>query len=356
MAEETTQNDTPSSTDTAAAPAAEPVSTLAAISESLGYEKDGSAPTADEAATVDEAAKPAADIKAPPDPVAKPAADAKAPAKPPVDPKAAKPAEDEKPPAGLSPDATRRFQTLVGEKKKLAAEVAELTPLKERVAQFEEQAEALKGFNAVFDESKCKPEQFGQAMDVIKAFNSGDYERVASVLHNQLRQIALLTGRDIAPIDPLAAYPDLQQAEQAQQITRAHALELARGRSNEHVAQQTQQRTQETQQAQQASEREITQGGAAVDKWVAGKSNEDIDFPAKAAKLSAELNWLAENVPPGQWVTHLEKWYGMLGSVTAAKPAAPSFQPLRANGGAPNAKASAGSMLEAISTGLGYGA
>lgn len=356
MAEENTQttettvpdSTTPESTPSSTTPAAEPKSTLDAISESLGYEKEGG---------TSEANVNSADAKGEKSPVdGKPPVDPKATAKPPVDPKAVKPAEDEKPPAGLSPDATRRFQTLVGEKKKLAAEVEELRPLKERVAQYEEQAEAIKRFSAVFEESQCKPEQFGQAMDVIKAFNSRNFDRVAEILQDQLRQLSLETGKDYLATDPLEMFPDLNQAVQAQQITRAHALELARGRKNEHVARQTEQRTQETQRAQQASERELEAGAAAVDKWLAEKSAKDIDFPVKHAKLTQELDWIAVNVPPGQWVAHLEKFYGLVGSVTAAAPAAKSFQPLRANGGSVGAKASPGSMLEAISNGLGYSA
>lgn len=317
--------------------ASEPVSVAAAIDQALGYDKPPEVEAKADAPKLGADGKPADAPKL--DANGKPIVDAKPKGSP-----------DYTPPAGLSQEAQRRFQTLVGDNKTMRAENEKL---KAQTEQFTGQQQAVQGFQQIFDDCKMQPDQFGLAVDFIKAVNTQDYGRAEQILIEEMRQLSLRTGRDLSAPDALAGFPDLKQAVADGQATRAHALELAKGRAAQQ--QQTQQRQVQERftQQQEATSKQIDAGGKAVNEWCARMATADIDWPAKSAKLEAELDFLAENVPPTQWVAHLERFYRMINVAPAAQRRGPA--PLRANGGAGNAKAAPGSMLEAIDGGLGYG-
>jgi len=336
---------------TAAEPAAspEPGSMAAAIDTELGYSDGaGDAPAADApadgAAAPADAAKPAEGAA----PGTQPGAPAAKPADKPDDPY--KGALDM--PPGLSPKSQNRFQELANMVKERDTKLAEVEA---RQAQFAEQADIVKGFNTVFEESKCQPQQFELAMGFIGAVNRGDFQTAEKVLLDQVRLLSLATGREIGAPDPLAEFPDLLEAVEGQQVTRKHALEIARARAQE-AAQAGARRQQQASQAAQAKlEGAIQQGSAAVQAWVAKQAAADIDWPAKEARLAQELDWIAENVHPSQWVAHLDRFAKMI--VLPAK-AGPTPQggarPLRAGAGAAASKAQPQNMQEAIDAALGY--
>lgn len=327
---------------------AEPASALAAIEQSLGYAEKPAEKPADAAEGAAPADKPVlgADGK----PVEKPAvgADGKPVAKPAPD---AKKAPDYTAPTGLTPEATRRFQALVGDNKAIRAENEQL---KAQTEQFKQVTADVQEFRQLFDESKCQPQQFELAIDFIKAVNTGNFDRAAGIITDQMRQLTLATGRDLTAPDPLQGHTDLQQELAANQITRARAIEIAASRQNQAAARQTHEHQQRTEQQQQQWNKAVETGGAAVQAWQNQKMASDIDWPAKAAQLDKELDWLAQNVPPAKWVAHLEKFYNLLQVSAAPAKVTTTNQPLRANGGAGGAKPAPGSMLEAMNRGLGY--
>ncbi len=308
----------------------EPATALDAINQELGYAEKPAEPPAEKPE-----AKPAEQQGQQPKPAAK------------ADPKKT---PDYTPPAGLSPDSMRRFQSLVADNK---ATRAELETLKGQAQQFEAVQKDVQAWNGIFEDAKCQPQQFELAIDFIKCVNTGNFDRAAQIITDQMRQLTLATGRDFTAADPLQGHADLQKAVQEQQITRQHALELARSRQNEAAQRRTAEQGQRQQEQQAQWNNAVQAGGKAVDDWLKEKQANDIDWPAKEAKLNEEIDWLATEVHPSKWVAHLEKFYGLI-QVGSPPPAARTTQPLRANGGAGGAQAAPTSMLEAINRGLQY--
>lgn len=253
-------------------------------------------------------------------------------------------------PPGLSPKGQNRFQALANMVRERDAKLDEYEASK---TQMLEQAEIVKGFNVVFEESKCQPEQFELAMGFIGAVNRGDFQTAEKVLMDQVRLLSLATGREIGAPDPLAEFPDLLEAVEAQQASRKHALEIARARTAERAQAGQRRQVEASQQVQAKMHTAIQQGSQAVQNWVSKMATEDIDWPAKEARLANELDWIAANVHPSQWVSHLERFAKMI--VLPAKTQAQNInRPLRASAGAAASKAQPGSMQEAIDQALGY--
>lgn len=88
---------------------------------------------------------------------------------------------------------------------------------------------------AVMD-STAKPEQLSSALQIIKAMNSSDPKLQGMALDAMLGEckvVAERMGREIPGLtgDVLDKHPDLKQAVDALDITREHALELAKARA-----------------------------------------------------------------------------------------------------------------------------
>lgn len=328
------------------------------ISKELGYEEKESLDTEKPATEdVEIAAKKDADKPEKKDEAKPPAAK----------PQQAKKTDEElKAPPGLSPEANKRFQGLVSKIKEKDAALAEISAkaqeLEQKQAQFTEAAEVVNGYRQIFDDAKCKPEQFETAIGLIKLINNGDYDTAARMLGEQIRMMSLASGKEFNITDPLAQFPDLSQAVQNSQITRQHAMEIAKGRVMEHnagrqaqAANQQQAQLRAQQEEAQRFQQDVQNGAAQVQQWTEQVSQSDIDWPAKERLLDAKVDWLSKNVHPTQWLAHLQNYYEMLsvgGQQNAAAGKMP--QPLRANGGAGGAKPAPSSMLDALNQGLGY--
>lgn len=257
-------------------------------------------------------------------------------------------------PNGLSGESTRRFQALVGDNKRLAAEV---DTFKATTAAHAETAEVVKGFQAVFEDAKCQPQQLDLAVSFIKSVNTGDWNAAAKIVSEQARYLSLAMGRPIDSADPLEGHADLQKEVAENQLTQTRAIEIARARVSAQAQQTSQQQQDRTQEETRRYNDAVQKGGNAVSAWVA-KQAASIDWPAKEKLLMARVDWLAENVHPSLWVGMLEQLNETIsqGGGTQAAPAAQrqQNQPLRANGGTGNAHAQPKSMLEAINQELGY--
>lgn len=354
-----------------AAPAAEPASALEAIDKALGYDEqaggegaagEDAAPGADE----QQAGKEQAPAEA-----ARPADKPTTPTAKPADKVADKGADDAaadarsrekhgdmlEVPQGLKAATAQRIQTLIGTIKRQDRELETMTAAQ---AQTREHAEIVQGYNQIFEESRCQPAQFQIAMDFIGAVNRQDWTTAERVLTQQIRMLSLATGREFGTPDPLSDFPDLAQEVAQQQISTARALEIARARVAAATRQQADERAR-AQSTQQAEWQRATAAGAqAVNVWTAEMAAKDIDWPVKEKLLEAEIDRLAAEVHPSQWLASLQTYYRL---ISAGKPAsAPTAgagsrpQPLRAAAGAGAARAVPKSLAEAIDQGLGYAA
>lgn len=278
--------------DAAAAPAPAvdpnaPKSLLEAISASVDGKK----------------AEPVVDPKAP-------AVDAKKPAEP--DP-AAKPKPEDLTamPEGLAPKAQERFRALVNVNKEISQEVEGLRAQTEYIG-------------TTFKEHGVTREQFEIATNLIGAMNRGDWPTVIKGMQEEMRRVALVSGRPIDGIDMFSDMPDLKEKVENLQLSPEDAAELARGRTHQQIAQQRvrqaqqQQREQEQNQQQtQQFERARQQGVLAVDQLCAELKSKDLDFGRIEAALMPRVAELFQDVHPSKWAATLQRQYDLLKSMGA---------------------------------------
>jgi len=255
------------------------------------------------------------------------------------DPNAPKPPQDDlQMPEGLQPKAQQRFQTM-------ANELRELRPMRERVAELDNQVSYVK---QAFREHAVKPEQFERATAVIGMMNRGDLEGALQVLDKQRAMIALAIGRPLEETDPLAQFPDLRQAVDNMQITTGHAMEIARARFTQHAGHQQREQETQQQQAQQAAQQEHQQAQLAVDAVCRRLQAVDMDYPAIEAKLIPELGNILAGVHPSQWAQKVETQYRLLKQMAGAQRQIPTGTSALRPTGQASPKAQPKSMFEAM--------
>jgi hypothetical protein len=221
--------------------------------------EDGAPPK--EAQAGDAPAKPGADGKRPDAKAADPAAGA--------DPKGdKKPAdaelEKEVTALGLKGKSAERFREMAGEIKTTRPMMEVLGRVNVKDAQ---QLDALLrdasvglGYEKMIMDAKAAPEQLKGAMQIIGAMNTGKPElqvQAAQVMINEAKAVLERHGVEMPGVtgDILDKHPDLKQAVEAMDMTREHALELAKLRvgnanrtaSDNAAAQANQQRQQQEQ-------------------------------------------------------------------------------------------------------------
>lgn len=246
--------------------------------------------------------------------------------KPEVDPKAAaagadpnkKPVVDPKDatamPEGLTPKAQERFQALANTNKELSGRLEQVTALAggnpDAVLPMLQSAAAMR---ETFQENGVTRDQFERATSAIGLLNKGDMQGYQQLLEDQLRQVALVTGRAPAQIDALAGFGDLREAVDNLQMTEAHAIEVARSRTQQQYQQQANQRQQHEQQSQQQEQQAIHGGQVAVDRFCKARMTSDLDYAKIEPMLLKEIQGgLLEGVPPQRWAAIVEKTYNLI--------------------------------------------
>jgi hypothetical protein len=331
---------------------------LAAFDKGLATLTDADAPktAADVAANAAAAAQPPA---AAPAPVSAPAA-APAPAAE-ADPELDREVKE----LGLKGRTEERFR-------EMSSQLKEVAPLREvltkhqitdpaRIEQVIETAARAQEWEDTVLASTATPEQFGMALNVIKAMNSGDPKVMTVAFDTMLQEVAELgkqLGREVPGIvDPLQAHPDLQQEVSEGDLTRKRALEIAAQRATAAAtnARDTARSTQIQHEA--AVNQALNDVKALNDQLKAG----DSDFARKLALLQPTLDVIRETVHPSQWVARIERAYRALPPLPAAAPApapatAPrvpvSHMPVRPTGGNLTMRQKPKSDLEAFEMGL----
>lgn len=305
-----------------------------------------------DAADVAAAAQAAAGKDKPPAAAPAPAPAAAAPA---VAPAAAAPAKTDPDPEivaeakalGLKGKASERFHEMAGTIKDFAPMRETMTKLglkdPAQVEQiFETAARSIEWENTVLA-STATPQQFGTALNAIKALNSGDPQAMNVAYDAMLgaaQELAKKLGREIPGLfDPLDAHPDLKQEVEDQDITRKRALEIAAQRA-------TAERNNEV----NANRDALTEHQAAIDRATvdvtslnAELKSVDADFARKLPYLQPSINAICQSMHPSKWAAEIRKAYHALPALPPAAaapapapaPAAPrvGHMPLRPTGG-----------------------
>lgn len=233
-----------------------------------------------------------------------------------VDPKkaAADPKDATVMPEGLTPKAQERFQALANTNKELTGRLEQATALAggnpDAVIPMLQSAQAMA---TTFQENGVTREQFDRATQALGLLNRGDMQGYQQLLEDQLRQVALHTGRAPSQIDALAGFADLREAVDNLQMTEAHAIEVARSRTQQNYQQQNQQRQHQEQQFEQQSQQAVRGGQVAVDQFCKARMTSDLDYAKIEPMLLKEIQGgLLEGVPPQRWAAIVEKTYNLI--------------------------------------------
>lgn len=250
--------------------------------------------------------------------------------------------DEMEPPAGLSEKANERFRALAQENKRLKEDMGSLQ-------QWVEQA-------------GLTPEQFSEHMSMLEDLNSGDTERLRSAkarLMRQLHLVAEASGEPVQGLDYLSDYPDLQAAVDDMQITREHAVELARARTSEKLRQDIAgehgKRAEQRQQHEQALAQEqqrIDYGVSKVSELEAGWRKSDPDFERKRPMLQTYARDVLAQFDPMQWDGMLDRYYQSLNEVLPSLRERAPPPALRGNGASPGRKEPK-TMFDALTQSLG---
>lgn len=264
---------------------------------------DGAAPnkkTSDPAADAGAAGKQPAAKK----PDAGAAAD-----KPGVETKKQPDAEVEKEIAGLAlkGKAADRFRDMAGEIKSTRPLMEILGKVNVKDAQqldsmLKDVAVGL-GYEKMIMDAGAQPEQLKGAMQIIAAMNTGKPElqiQAAQMMLNEAKTVLERHGVNIDGItaDPLEKHPDLKQAVEAMDITREHALELARlrtGNANRSATETANAQAMERQRQEQAAE---TQARQQIDVLSETLKRNDPHFNAKFQALAQNGTFAAISQMP----------------------------------------------------------
>lgn len=201
------------------------------------------------------------------------------------------------------------------------------------------------------------PEQFGQALEYLKAVNAGDVqglEKAYEFLQNELAVLGKALGRSGGGYDPLDEHEDLRERVENGYIDREDALQIASARALTNTTQQAQAAAQQ----QQTTDSAKTQGYADLSKLGAELRAKDAsDYQLKSEALGGYVQRLVrEGVPPEQWAMLAKSFYESI-PAPAAQPPTPDPRPntLRPSGAGESGRGvekEPGSMLEAVKMGL----
>lgn len=182
-------------------------------------------------------------------------------------------------------------------------------------------------------------QQFAQTIQFARLANSQNPDdlRVArDMLQQQMQAISLRLGEEIPAIDPLAQFPDLQQAVDSFELSKEKAHELAKLRHQQAQQQAIMQAQQQSSQQQAAYQQTVQQASQRMDAYLQSRINE-IDHKAKMEALHkhfsdpAKMQDFVASFQPQQWEQALRLMYDSI--AVAPQPPARTQQPLRARAG-----------------------
>jgi len=248
---------------------------------------------------------------------AQPSADAAAPGQP-------QPEEQ-----AQSPEDAEEAELLAGVKSERGRE-----RMRQIFAERREAQTSLTEIREVVASAGVTPQDMAEYLEFARLMSSGDPQNLrqaAQIIETHRAQIYKQLGIDAPGVDGLAEFPDLAQAVEGLQISREHALEIARGRRQQQALAQQQQAQAQHQQEQQQFTMSVEQGKTQMAQFLASRQQE-IDHPARMRAVSeyfanpAKLQEFASTYQPHQWAHALRMMYE--GIQAPAAPRQPTPAPI----------------------------
>lgn len=201
------------------------------------------------------------------------------------------------------------------------------------------------------------PEQFGEALQVVRDVNEStpeSWKRAYETLTRQAGILAKALGMPAAGYDPLDEHPDLKKrVEDSVDFTREDALQIAQARKQGAMHDTASQRTAQVNDQRAAHDRGVADVGVLGNELRAANGAE---FQAKLPYLTPIINNAIASLPPDKWVGAIRKAYADIPvpAAPAPPPPPPSVpNPLRPSGsGSTNVDKKPTSALEAVQLSL----
>lgn len=312
----------PAAEATTETPAATPAETLADAmwGESATADKgDRQEPESEEGGEPDETDEPESEEES--------NADSKAEQKP-DDEEQTSDDSDERMLESLSEKAQHRFRELVSSNKELERQIG--------------------GFREVIADAQVTPQDMVDLLAYGKAIRTGDYDQARAILAAQARALELASGKAVELGDPLSDYPDLGRSVSDLELTRDHALELARVRRQAEMAQMAKEQQRRSQEMSALQQQTVARVFGEVQALASGWAKSDIDWPAKEQLLVKRAGMIQQSYPPEQWGQMIRLAYDEItDTLKTARPQVRQPQALRPNAIGAGAKNPA-SMHEAL--------
>lgn len=268
-----------------------------------------------------------------------------------------KPEEQGKPETSLEPAKPKTLdeeeaEALEGVKSERGRERirATFTKLKETEGIKQQLEQDITEFKEMVQSTKMQPEEFAQMLEFGRLLNSGDESsaRVAlQMLDDQRAAICKQLGIEVPGVDVLADFPELKAAVDNMEMTKDHALALAKYQRKEQQQQRVAQVQHEQQQDMRQYQDAIAQAGKTSEAYFATRKHE-VDYAPKLARIQAyfanpdNVKSFIETYQPNQWHAQFKFMYDNM-TVAPAQPPKNS-QPLRSRSvshGAPVANSNA---------------
>lgn len=245
----------------------------------------------------------------------------------------------------LSPKAQARFVKLT-EYAKLQHERAESVAVTNG-----QLMQARNDIMGLLDDSKTEPQELTQLLNFNFLVKTGKFDDAIKVLEEQRLMLYKQAGREAPGVDLLTDYPDIKARVDANELSRADAVELVNAaelkKRTEHQTQQQQQREQQDNDADTKAQTALSD----ITAFQKEMSAKDLDYKAKEARLIPQIDAIIRDYQPHQWLPTIKRLYS---TITVVKSTMPSGNnPLRPSGQSGGTKAP-NNMLDAVAGGLGY--
>lgn len=201
----------------------------------------------------------------------------------------------------------------------------DLTQRNSELTEIQRSYESLRG---LINESVSSPDELVQVLDFTKALKTGDYQSALHQIDSIRNEIVLRSGIDQNAPDPLSAYPELREAVDRMEMGEKHALEIAQARRIQEQQKKQLQQQQHEQSYQQQYEQQQQQAVVAITELEKNWLATDPLAEQKLKQLQPQVEKIAQQYPPSQWVQILQTLYHTL---NVSPPTTP--RPLRANSG-----------------------
>lgn len=250
-----------------------------------------------------------------------------------------------------------------GDKDELSDEQIEASITNERTRrrfqELREGANVGREWQQIVRETGAEPQALAEMFSFLKLSNSGDradQEKAFEIAERVRNGLAVSLGKDVAGVDPLEGFPDLQKRVEDMDLPREDAIEIARLRRTDQVRQS--QETQQRETREQAARRSAAVNAAAdkIDKIGDELARSDPYYAHKIKHMQEKVvPKLIELYHPNEWAAKFREYYDMIPNPKrpASSGGQGAGQPMRGSGeGAPGARPEPKSMEDAIRFGL----